>query len=410
MIDATMTLIILGGLFLLGSLTEAAGRHTHLPRVTILLLLGILIGSEVLGLLPERGENWLPLVSNMALAMVGFLLGGKLTGSNLKEFGRFAFWISISVVVVTMAMVTAALTLIGVAPGLALLLGAISTATAPAATVDVVQETEAEGLFTRTLLGIVALDDAWGLILFSMAMAVAHALSSHGIVTEYVLLGAREIGGACLLGVGLGIPMAFLTGRIRPGQPTLVEALGLVFLCGGLALRLDVSLIMAAIVMGVVVTNLARHHDFPFHAIEDIEWPFLILFFILAGTSLKLPALLKIGVIGIIYIITRIMGRMIGSQVGGFFSRAGKSMRNWMGIAMLPQAGVAMGMALLAVQRFPDFADTILPLVIGATVFFELLGPVFTRIALNRVGEIQPIKAQDESSGYRNNRPDSGIN
>ncbi len=394
--DATMTLIILGGLFLLGSLTEAIGRHTHLPRVTILLLLGILIGSEVLGLLPERGENWLPIVSNMALAMVGFLLGGKLTGSSLKEFGRFAFWISISVVVVTMAMITAALTLIGVAPGLALLLGAISTATAPAATVDVVKETKAEGLFTRTLLGIVALDDAWGLILFSVAMAVAHALSSHGIVTGYVLSGAREIGGASLLGVGLGIPMAFLTGRIRPGQPTLVEALGLVFLCGGLALWLDVSLIMAAIVMGAVVTNLARHHDYPFHAIEDIEWPFLILFFILAGASLKLPALLKIGVIGVIYIITRIMGRMLGSQVGGLFSRAGKSMRNWMGIAMLPQAGVAMGMALLAVQRFPEFADTILPLVIGATVFFELLGPVFTRIALNRVGDIQPIQIEKE--------------
>lgn len=402
--DTAITLIILGGLFLLGSLTEVFARRTHLPRVTLLLLLGILIGPEVLGLLPERGENWLPLVSNVALVMIGFLLGGKLTGASLKEFGRFAFWISIAVVVITMAVVTVALVLIGVAPGLALLLGAISTATAPAATVDVVQETRAHGLFTRTLLGIVALDDAWGLILFSVAMAVAQALSSQGIVTEYFLSGAWEIGGACLLGVGLGIPMAFLTGRIREGQPTLVEALGLVFLCGGLALWLNVSLIMAAIVMGVVVTNLARHHDYPFHAIEDIDWPFLILFFILAGASLKLSALPKIGVIGIAYISARIIGRLIGSQLGGLFSRAGKSMRSWMGLAMLPQAGVAMGMALLAVQRFPDFADTILPLVIGATVFFELLGPVFTRIALNRVGEIQPDKALDESSGFRNNQ------
>jgi Kef-type K+ transport system membrane component KefB len=185
--------------------------------------------------------------------------------------------------------------------------------------------------------------------------------------------------------------MAFITGRIRSGQPTLVEALGLVFVCGGLALWLNVSLILAAIVMGVVVTNLARHHDYPFHAIEDIDWPFLILFFILAGASLKLSALPKIGIIGVIYIAARIIGRIIGSQLGGIFSRAEKSMRRLMGLAMLPQAGVAMGMALLAVLRFPDFADTILPLVIGATVFFELLGPVFTRFALKRVGEIPPI-------------------
>jgi Kef-type K+ transport system membrane component KefB len=191
-----------------------------------------------------------------------------------------------------------------------------------------------------------------------------------------------EILGAILLGGIIGLPAAFLTGRLKPGQPMLTEALGLVFVCGGLALWLDVSFLIAAMTMGAIIANLAKHHDYPFHEIENIEWPFLVIFFLLAGASLEIGLLSELGFIGSIYLLARIGGKLFGTWAGSVASNAGKEVRHWMGFAMMPQAGVAIGMALLTANRFPEHEQTILAIVIGSTVFFELLGPLFTRMAL----------------------------
>jgi Kef-type K+ transport system membrane component KefB len=141
-------------------------------------------------------------------------------------------------------------------------------------------------------------------------------------------------------------------------------------------------------VMGAVVANLARHHGRPFHAIEGIEWPFMILFFVFAGMSLELRSLMNIGFIGVAYIFLRIGGRLFSAWCCGFWRLVEPQTSRWMGMALMPQAGVAMGMGLLAAERFPQLKDVILTVVIGTTIFFELVGPVFTRTALSRVGEI----------------------
>lgn len=129
-------------------------------------------------------------------------------------------------------------------------------------------------------------------------------------------------------------------------------------------------------VVGSVVANLASHHSRPFHAIENIEWPFMVLFFIFAGASLHMDALLQVGVIGTGYIVLRVLGRLIGAWAGGTLGHASPETRKWMGWALMPQAGVALGMALLAVHRLPELGMTILPVVIGSTVIFELVGPL----------------------------------
>jgi Kef-type K+ transport system membrane component KefB len=383
------TLITLGALFLLGLLTDAIGRHTRLPRVTLLLILGFIIGPAGLGFLTPDHEKWFSLIADMALVMVGFLLGEKFTLAALREHGRFVLWLSVAEVFITALVVMSGLLLIGVDASTALLLGGIATATDPAATTDVVNQSKADGLFTRTLLGIVALDDAWGLIAFSLMLATVQALTGQAGSFTPLLTASWELGGALLLGIALGIPMAYITGRIKPGEPTLIEALGVVFLCGGIALWLEVSFLLASMVLGTVVANLARHHARPFHAIEGIEWPFMILFFVLAGASLHTQSLLRIGLTGLAYIIFRFIGRLVGAWVGSTISRADRSMRRWMGMALLPQAGVAMGMALVAVQRRPDLEEIILPIVIASTVLFEVIGPVLTRIGLVKAGEVR---------------------
>jgi Kef-type K+ transport system membrane component KefB len=385
--DIAEILIVFGSLFLVGLLADLVGRRTPLPRVTLLLLTGFLIGPSVLDWLPEFTDDWFPLLTNIALAMIGFLLGQKLALPKLREFGRSVLAMSVCEAALTALLVFFVLFSFGVPAEIALILAGVAPATAPAATLDVVRESNAEGKFTDTLLSIVAIDDAWGLMLFSVLLALTQALSGQGGAADVLAFGAWEIGGALLLGSALGVPMAYLTGRIRPGEPTQAEALGLVLLCAGLAVLVDVSFILAAIAMGAVVASLAKHHDRPFHAIEGIEWPFLILFFLLAGATLHVEALAQIGVIGAAYIGLRITGRVLGTRLGGWLTGADPATRRWMGLALLPQAGVAIGMALLASQRFPELKDTILPVVLGSTVVFELIGPAVTRRVLIRMGQ-----------------------
>ena len=164
----------------------------------------------------------------------------------------------------------------------------------------------------------------------------------------------------------------------------LMEALGLVFVCGGIAIWLEVSFLIASIVMGAVVANFARHHEYPFHEIENIEWPFMTIFFVLDGALLELGIINEIGLIGGVYIVSRILGKLLGARLGAHIARAEPVTRCWMGFALLPQAGVAMGMALVASSRFPEFQQVLLTVVISSTIFFEIIGPVFTRTALRR--------------------------
>lgn len=391
-------LITFGGLFLVGLVADLAGRRTPLPRVTLLLLTGFVVGPSVLDWLPPFTQEWFPVLTSIALALIGFLLGHHLTRQHLGSLGGVVLSVSGGVAIATPALVFTVLSAIGVAPEIALLLAGISTATDPAASVDVVHEYQARGTFTDTLVGIVAIDDVWGLLVFSFLLAAAQAVAGHNGVGEVVLLGLWETGGALVLGLLLGLPMAFLTGRIRPGEPTQAEALGLVLLCVGLAMWLGVSYILSATVLGAVVANLARHHERPFSAIEGIEWPFLILFFLLAGAALHVDMVTAAGGLLLLYMALRVAGRVLGARLGGQLGGAGLAIRRWMGLAMLPQAGLAIGMALLAVQRFPDAADVILPVVLGSTVFFELAGPVLTRWILVRVGHI-PAAAPEADSG-----------
>ncbi len=384
--DIGVTLITLGGLLLLGLVTDFMGQRTPLPRVTFLILLGIVIGPDVLDILPDMGDNWFEAVADMALIMVGFLLGEKLTLSALRQHGRLVLWISASVVIVTALVTLGGLALIGETAVIALLLAGIAPATDPAATTDVIREVKARGRFSQVLEGIVAIDDAWGLIVFSFMLTIAQGITGEGSGADALLTGLWEIGGALLIGIGLGIGLAFLSGHIKPGERTLVEAVGAVFFCGGIAIWLEVSFLLAAMTMGSIVANISHKHR-PFHAIQGIEWPFMILFFILAGASLEIDSLSDIGIVGIGFVAFRVIGRLFGAWAGGHISHAPASMRRWMGTAMMPQAGVALGMALVASQRIPEASDIILPVIIASTVLFEIVGPILTRFALFRVGE-----------------------
>jgi Kef-type K+ transport system membrane component KefB len=278
--------------------------------------------------------------------------------------------------------------LLGVPLILAIILAGIAPATAPAPVFDVVREVNASGPYTDTLLGIVAVDDAWGMILFSFLLVVASMSLGNGEAMASMTSGLWELFGAVALGLIIGFPMAYITSHIYPGKASQAEVLGLVLLCAGFAEWFGVSYILSAMVMGTVVANFSKQHRHrPFEELETFQWPLLVLFLLLAGSALNLAALYEVGLIGFAYIVLRILGRITGSYLGAKWARCEGAQYHWMGLAMLPHAGVPIGMALVAIHHFPELKDSILPVILAATIIFEVIGPSITRMMLKRAGE-----------------------
>lgn len=381
-------MLVLGGVLLAALAVDLLGSRTRLPRVTLLLCVGLLAGPSGLDLMPPQAESWYPLVADLALVMVAFLLGGELTAETIRDHGRDVMVVSLLVVGCTGLAVGGGLVLAGFEPKLAIVLGAIATSTAPAAVADVVRESRASGPTTRTLLRVVAVDDAWGIIALSLALAWVLAGSDPESARSAVFAGGFDIVGALAVGAFVGVPMALLSGRLRDGEPTQTEAIAGVLLSGGLALLVGVSHLLAAMATGVVVANLAHHHRRPFRAIEGIEWPFMAVFFVLSGARLSLDHVGGGLPLIVAFIAARILGRWVGGAAASRLATPASGPLHGIGFGLLPQAGVAIGMALVVSGRVPEIGAVVLTTTMAATVFFELVGPFCTRRMLERAGEV----------------------
>jgi len=245
-----LELLVLGSILLLALAAHYVGRRAHVPRVTLLILLGAVAGPQILNLVPAHIGNNFTLVTELTLAMVGFLLGEQMSFRELRQ-GRQAIIVSLSVTLVTALVIFLATLLVTGNIPASLLLAAIATATDPAATLDVIKETRSRGPLTRLVAQVVAIDDAWGAILFSIMLVFAELFAGNGIsLYQTIHHGVGEVAGAVILGVVLGLPMAWLTGRIRPGEPMLLESAGFVFLAAGIAGYFNVSYLLTAMTLG----------------------------------------------------------------------------------------------------------------------------------------------------------------
>jgi len=383
-------LIVIGLLLSVSVLADAIATRTRLPRISLLVLIGVLVAAVqqgILGYAEARplGELSEPLIT-LALVMVAFLLGGELTLDRLRATGPAILVISLSVIGVGAVAVAAGLLGVGYPLAVAFSLAAISVATDPAAVSEAIRETGKDDTQSRVIRGIVAIDDAWGIIVFGLVMAGLGFLVS-GDGAGALLEAGWELGGAVLVGVGLGLPAAWLTGRLRPGEPTQSEALALVFLIAGLSEYLHLSSLLTAMVAGFVIVNVTHHHTRSFTEIEHIEWPFLVFFFVLSGASVDFAYLGSAGGLILTYIGLRVLGRYVGGRLGvTLLGHRGRDLSPGIGLALTPQAGVAMGMALLAAERHPEHGSLIVATVVTSTIAFELLGPLLVRRVLSRAG------------------------
>ena len=388
-----MTILSLGFIFLAALLAGKIIRQLKIPVVTAYLLLGIIVGPAVLNLVSEDILGSSGLISNIVLGLIAFSIGQNFALEIFRKIGRPVVWMSVLAAVFPWFLVTAGLLILLKQPFyIALLFGAISSATAPAATMMVVREYKAKGSFTDMLLGIVAIDDAWCLIIFALSFAVAKALFAHIgsniFLFKAVFHSLSEIGGALLLGGVLALVLAYLSRFVTTPADLLIYTLGFIFLNTGLALYLNFSVLLANMFMAAILVNVHKVSFKFFEALRTVDSPLYLLFFVLAGANLEIGLLKTLGLLGLGYVGLRALGKISGAYLGGAIAQVPERMRNYMGLALLPQAGVALGVALIAKEQFPQIGGMIFTTIVATTVIYEIIGPICTRISLSKAGEI----------------------
>ncbi len=375
-------------LFALGS-SKLLGR-LKFPAVSSYILLGVLMGPFGLRLIPETLVESTDSIGYFVLGMVAFYLGENFLWREFRKVGKEIVVISIAAVLGVLVFVGGGLWLIGQSVAMALILGAAATATDPMATLMVVREYRAKGPFANILLDVVAVDDAWGIIVFVLAIAIAKIACFPGVehpLAKVLMVAGREIFGALVLGLISGILLSILSRYSKTQTEALIFALSLILVTTGISLRFDFSPLLANMALGVTVINLTRRHLF-FDVLRRVDWPFYLLFFVLCGSSLHVPLLKSLTLIGIIYIATRVLGKYAGAYLGARIAHSEESIRRYLGFGLIPQAGVALGLAIVARAEFPSFGEAIFTTIVATTIIFEIFGPFCTKFAITKAGEI----------------------
>jgi len=390
-------ILSLGIIFLTGFVVSKIIEKVRLPAVTGDLILGIIIGEEFLNLLSHRILSSSSFVSSIVLGLIAFAIGQNFSLERFRKIGKTVIFISIFEAVGAWILVTLIFHFIVKQPlYISIIFGAIASATAPAATVMVIREYRAKGLFTNILLGVVAIDDAWCLIIFSLSLAVARVLAMHEsgglLLLEAFGHGIMEIGGAFALGILLGFLFKVFSRHIKTEQGLEIYTLGFILIAIGIAIHLHISILLSSMVLGATVVNTLKGDERFFRALKGLEYPLYLLFFVLAGANLELESLKHLGIFGLAYLFTRIAGKVIGARIGATLGKAPQNVRRYIGFGLIPQAGVALGVALIAKNDFPLYGGIIFDTIIGTTVIYEIFGPIITKWALQRAGDISVLR------------------
>ena len=401
------TLLALFFAMAVGMLFNRLAKKAGLPNVTGYLVGGLLIGPSLWemipgsfnGLLPEENLSSLGVISTVALGFIAFSIGAEFKWSRIRHIGGKVATITMFqglTAVLFVDAVLVALALFGLAGSslpVALTLGAIAAATAPAATLMVVRQYKAKGPVTEMLLPVVALDDAVALIAFAVSFAIAKSLAAGEKMTFQVMVlePLGEIFFSLLLGCALGFVLSFCLRFFHSHHNKLM--LTLTFVIGGVALaeKFGLSGLLLCMAESTFLANFSGEADKLFHLTDEWTPPLFMLFFVISGAQLRLEIIPKIGLIGVLYIVFRSLGKYLGARWGSGAVKADPNVKKYLGVALLPQAGVAIGLATVVAGApgFEAYGAQIQAVILCGTLFYELVGPLMTKKALEKAGEIE---------------------
>ena len=423
------TLLSLSTALIAGLLLSRLTKKIGLPDVTAYLIAGILVGPFCLGRIGLSGLGFtsigqvqdLSLVSNVALGFIAFAMGNEFRLKQLKEIGKRAAIVAVFQAVAAAVLVDVALIIFHfIAPEAlpieaAITLGAIAAATAPAATLMVVRQYKADGPLTRILLPVVALDDAVGLILFAVSFGISESITTGEInVTGMLLEPLTEIAVSLVLGVAAGFVFAKTEQFFHSNSKRLSISITFVLLTVAISMvkidlggfRIAFSPLLSCMMLGTVFCNVCDFSEELMERCDKWTAPLFVLFFVISGAELELDVIARLSVVavGIVYLAARSVGKYLGARISSSFTHCPETVRKYLGVTLLPQAGVALGMTITA-QNLPGCGSLIRNIVLFSVLVYEIVGPVMTKAALKKAGEISPKPASVRNKTKTEIRP-----
>ncbi len=391
-------LLAVGIAVVLGFVAGKLFARIKVPAVTGWVIMGVVLGGSVTGVFSEDILSRVGILFDLALGFIAFNIGEELRISQLRKLGKSIVCIVIGEAFGAFLLVTLVVMTITRNPAQALILGAVSSATAPAATMMVLQEVGARGILTTTILSVVAIDDAIALILYAIASSLARIFILPGFnfsIFSILLPPLEEIFGALLLGAGLGILVSLSSRWIRSSTDFFIVIIAVLLLNIGIASSFNFSPLLANMSLGMTVANLSPR---PLHRIFNV-WRtstpvFYIAFFCLAGAHLNIRLLPQIGLLGLAYTGARMMGKFMGASFGARVSNAPSVVQKFIGFPLFPQVGVALALAVLVGREFASYGEAgrmlatlVINILLFTTVITEIAGPYLTRWSLIKAGE-----------------------
>ena len=408
------SLLAVGVAVIAGLMLTRLFTRLKLPDVTAYLVAGVLIGPWVLGRLGVPGlglstaeeVDKLEFLSDIALGFIAFAIGSEFRLSKLKEIGKQATVVGIVQSVMAALVVDAALLGLHLILGdklpvpMALTLGAIATATAPAATLMVVRQYKAKGPVTDILLPVVALDDAVGLVVFAVSFGAARAMVEGSVNTlEIFLAPLLEIIFSLVLGALMGLILSWIEKFFNSNKNRLTLMTGFVLLTVGLAkvefplagMEVGFSPLLTCMMLGTVFCNVCPLSEDLMEREERWTAPIYTIFFVLSGAALRFDVFADVTIVGVgvVYILTRCAGKFFGAWLSTTATHCDPMVRKWLGITLFPQAGVALGMCLQATE-LGEQGILVRNIILFSVLVYELVGPALTKMALTKAGDIQP--------------------
>lgn len=393
---STTVILSLALMMFAGFLLTRLTKLLKLPNVTGYIIAGIVIGPYLLRLIPRGIIESMDFVTDVALAFIAFGVGKYLRFSALRESGWQVIVLTVFEALAAAVLVSLTMYFVFRLPvSICLLLGAIGSATAPASTIMTIRQYRAKGAFVNLILQVVALDDAVSILAFSVCAAVATALNSsahmeYTVVLLPVLLNLASVCAGALFGVFLNL----LINQRRTHDNRLILTIAVIFSMAGICAALDVSPLLSCMALGTVYANLNPDSEL-YDQVDRFSPPILMLFFVLSGMRLSLPALKTAGIVGVVYFFIRIIGKYAGAYLGAAVCKMPGNVRNFFGLALIPQAGVSIGLAMLSQRILPaSLGELLSTIILSSSVLYEMVGPGCAKLSLILSGTI-PRRKQD---------------
>jgi Kef-type K+ transport system membrane component KefB len=391
-------LLIFGIALILGIIVARFMDKLSTPHVVGFILLGVLLGDSFLHLIPISKVEALNPITDLALGFIGFGMGEHLLITELKKLGKSILTIALLESLGAYILVFAGVYIFSRSIALAMIFASLAAATDPAATIDVLKQYQSEGRLTTTLLAVVGIDDAIALLLYSISTPIALSLAgvTGGLSFSQIALPLAEIIGSILLGIACAFPVDFFVDRMDNNEEILLFMISSVLLVVGISTWLHLSVILASLVFGTATINLEHTHaEHVSNTIDRVSPILYILFFVVVGARLDIQLVSEIGLVAIGYLVFRALGKMSGAYLGARISNSGEKVQKYLGITLLPQAGVAVGLALSIAAKVSNMGPqgtsleaTIITTIIATTLVVQLIGPILTKMAIFKAGEV----------------------